>query len=114
MKPGSSDSDRGFSLVELMVVVAIMAILTSIAFASYHLSVQSAQRAVCTDNQRKFDTAITLYVTENSGAPPATLDDVEDFLIRYQVARTCPSDGRDLVYDPVTTQVTCTFPSHER
>ncbi len=110
---GSPACDRGFTLVELMVVVTIIGFLAAIALASYMTSVRSTQRAVCFDNQRKFDSVLNMYSLEHNGSVPASLEEMSDYLIRYQVARDCPADGRDLEYDPVATQVTCTFPGHQ-
>ena len=42
--PTASIRTRGFTLIELMVTVAIAAILASIAVASYHLQVQKSRR----------------------------------------------------------------------
>lgn len=61
---------RGFSLVELMVSLAVVAVLLSLATPAL-LSVRaSAKRAACMANLREFGVAIHLYRDEHDGILP--------------------------------------------
>ena len=63
---------RGFTLVELLVVIGIIAILVAVLLPSLSKARSAAARAVCLSNQRQLATALLLYGQMNKGAiPPA-------------------------------------------
>ncbi|MDP2182946.1 MAG: prepilin-type N-terminal cleavage/methylation domain-containing protein [Actinomycetota bacterium] len=103
--------DEGFSMLELMVVVAILGILVMIAVASYRMSTSTARRVTCKENQRNLTTSVSLYEQDHDGARPAVLVDLTPYVTNYASASKCPNgDGTLLVYDPVGNRVTC--PNH--
>lgn len=56
-------SKKGFSLVELMIVVVIMAILVAVAVPIFSSVTGSAREKTCIDNQRQLMTTLTnLYM----------------------------------------------------
>ena len=56
-------SKKGFSLVELMIVVVIMAILVAVAVPIFNSVTGSAREKTCIDNQRQLMTTLTnLYM----------------------------------------------------
>ncbi len=58
-------SKKGFSLVELMIVVVIMAILVAVAVPIFNSVTGNAREKTCIDNQRQIITAIqNLYMGE--------------------------------------------------
>jgi prepilin-type N-terminal cleavage/methylation domain-containing protein/prepilin-type processing-associated H-X9-DG protein len=62
----------GFTLVEILVVVTIIAIIVSIAFPVLVKAKQRAQIAECLSNMRQVGTALRVYVDEYNGRfPPA-------------------------------------------
>lgn len=63
--------DRGFTLVELMVVVLIIGILVSIALPIYADASTKAQARSCQVNQRTITGAIEMYV-QGAGGTAAT------------------------------------------
>ena len=74
---------RGFTLLELMIACAIVAILASIAYPSYMNSVQKSRRAEATaallgvaSQMERFSTEKGSYATATLGAaPPAIFPD---------------------------------------
>ncbi|MBI1373027.1 MAG: prepilin-type N-terminal cleavage/methylation domain-containing protein [Phycisphaera sp.] len=58
---------RGFTLVELLVVVAIIALLISILLPSMVHARESAKRTVCASNLHQISVAATMYTNENQG-----------------------------------------------
>src|SRR5881396_2949920 len=60
--------DRGFSLLELLIVVAIILIIATIAIPSLLRSRQSAQESSAVAQLRTMNTAEVTYIASNSGA----------------------------------------------
>ncbi|MGV8082436.1 MAG: competence type IV pilus major pilin ComGC [Coriobacteriia bacterium] len=92
-------SDRGFTLVELMVVVLIIGILVVIAVPIFHSATAEAQRKTCFANQRTIDGAVEMYQakTENAfvGNVVSGSELVDDY-IKAQPA--CPADSSGACY----------------
>jgi len=65
---------RGFTLVELLVVVAIIALLISVLLPSLGVAKQLAQSADCSSNTRSLGMAVQMYVTESNEYYPAAWD----------------------------------------
>ena len=77
--PGKDAQSRlhagGFSLVELMVVVAILTILAGLLLTSLQGAQARARRIHCTSNLRQMSVALSVYVQDNGSYPLATIGD---------------------------------------
>jgi prepilin-type N-terminal cleavage/methylation domain-containing protein/prepilin-type processing-associated H-X9-DG protein len=65
--------NRAFTLVELLTVIAILAILAAILFASIGAWRKSTHRAMCATNFRQAGVAILTYAADNKGKYPGPL-----------------------------------------
>ncbi len=59
-----------FTLVELMIVVAILGILAAVAFPEFQGHIQKAKEAAAKDNLRILREAIERYANDHNGVPP--------------------------------------------
>lgn len=60
---------RGFTLIEMMIVVAIIAILVSILVPNFVRARAQAQTSACEGNLKEIATAIELFQTDNDHYP---------------------------------------------
>ncbi len=91
MKTATSQSG-GFTLVEIMIVVAIIGLLASIAVPNYMKSRQQAHQKACISNQQQIDGAIQRWAMDLNKAQgqPVTYSDISSYLQRAVV---CPAGG---------------------
>ena len=85
-------STAGFTLVEIMIVVAIIGLLAAIAIPNFVRARTTAQMNACINNLRQIDGAIqqwSLELKKGAGAP-VTYENIADYL---KNSVTCPAGG---------------------
>jgi prepilin-type N-terminal cleavage/methylation domain-containing protein len=68
-------SSAGFTLVELMVVIAVAGILMALLLPALSSAKEKSRRSVCAENLRQNIFALTFYSDQNDGFLPSALDD---------------------------------------
>jgi general secretion pathway protein G len=79
--------ERGFTLMELMIVMIIIGVLTAIAIPSYLASVRRAREAALREDLQTLRQAIESYTVDKEKAPQS-LDD----LVQAGYLKTVPTD----------------------
>ena len=68
----SRTGERGFTLIEMMIVVAIIAILVAILVPNFMRARAQAQTAACEANLKEIATALEEYQTDHEAYPDVT------------------------------------------
>ena len=70
---------KGFTLIEMMIVVAVIAILTAVAIPKFNESLTLANTARVQADLQSLDTAIAMYRVQN-GTVPQALTDLDEYI----------------------------------
>ncbi|MEW6552753.1 MAG: prepilin-type N-terminal cleavage/methylation domain-containing protein [Actinomycetota bacterium] len=105
---GRLGRDEGFTLMELMMVIAIIGVLVGIAVASYAISVSTSKKTACKANLRTVEEQIVVYHTHHDAYPP-TLQDLVPDLIENDGSLYCPESGEAYLYDDSSGDVSCPY-----
>jgi prepilin-type N-terminal cleavage/methylation domain-containing protein len=97
----------GFTLVEIMIVVAIIGLLAAIAIPNFVKARTTAQKNACIANLKQIDGAKEQWALENKKTSGDTVDTtaVNSYLKNSQ-APACPANGT-YSYNNVGTAPTC-------
>ena len=104
-------NQKGFTLIELIIVIVIIGILAAVAIPKFNTLDASAKAAACEKNKMNIQQAVTSYygqeAIENEGQgayPTGQTDLVPDYL---GATLSCPVDGQggdDYSWETDTTQ----------
>ena len=103
----------GFTLVEIMIVVAIIGLLAAIAIPNFVKARSKAQQNACIANLKQIDGAVQQWALENkkTSTDTYTLANVTDYL-KGSAIPSCPAGGTYAPGATVANNPTCTIPGH--
>lgn len=103
-----TNSKAGFTLVEIMIVVAIIGLLAAIAIPNFVKARGTAQKNACINNLRQIDGAKEQWALENkkSAGSAVVNGEVEGYI--KGGAPKCPGGG-SYTYEAVDTNPSCSL-----
>src|SRR5437763_16113486 len=108
MKINALKKTSGFTLVEIMIVVAIIGLLAAIAIPNFVKARTTAQKNACINNLRQINGAKEQWALENKKSSGATEDDTAINTYIKGAAPSCPGGGTN-TYNVVDTNPACSL-----
>jgi len=101
----------GFTLVEIMIVVAIIGLLAAIAIPNFVKARTTAQTNACINNLRQIDGAKEQWALEKKKSSGSAVVDTEIESYIKGGAPKCPAGG-SYTYNAVDTSPVCSITGH--
>src|SRR5690242_16782765 len=109
----SLKSRRGFTLIEIMIVVLIIGILLAIAVPNFVLARKAARTKACVSNLKQIQSAKEQWAMDNrqAGSAAVAMTDITGTGKYIVTEPKCPSNNAAYTPGTVDTNPTCTYGS---
>ena len=104
-KSRATTSNRAFTLVEMLIVIAVIAILAAFLLPALGRAKQSARRTECASNLKQWAVAFSLYVDDNDQFIPREGCSRDGRVSRENWANVRDSISRDAWYNALPDQL---------
>ncbi|MBA7691409.1 hypothetical protein ES703_99952 [subsurface metagenome] len=94
---------KAFTLVEILIVVALLGILAAIALPALKGNIRQAKEAAAKENLRVLRNAIELYAAQHNDFPPGYKNGTPDLLQTTVIRQLCWATTIEGVYAPLGT-----------
>jgi prepilin-type N-terminal cleavage/methylation domain-containing protein len=84
--------EAAFTLVEVLIVIAIIAILAAILITVVGVSRARAQETACSSNLRQIEMSFQMYLDDNDNLRPLYIDNLWPQYLNDKRLLVCPSD----------------------
>lgn len=101
----------GFTLVEIMIVVAIIGLLAAIAIPNFVKARGTAQKNACIQNLRQIDGAKEQWALEAKKSAGSAVDETAINSYLKNGAPSCPGGGT-YTYSAIGTDPSCSITDH--
>jgi len=114
---------NAYTLVELLVVIAVIAVLMALLFPTFHKAQGKSRESNCTSNLHQIASALECIWADNDEMRPPRIQPVADQYIKSAAVLVCPNDPtgnwggiyaegfRDPSRPPETTRYSYLFPT---
>jgi len=112
----SLKSRRGFTLIEIMIVVLIIGILLAIAVPNFVKARESSRQKACVSNLKQIQSAAEQWAMDNKqpGSASVAMNVLAGTGLYINIAPTCPAGGTyattTVDVDPTCSYVNTTYP----
>src|SRR5476649_1999373 len=98
MKTSKNTGKPGFTLVEIMVVVAIIGLLAAIAIPNFIRARATSQANACINNLRQIEAGVNQWAMENGQPSGASIPGISTVSVYIKLnssgsVPTCPANG---------------------
>jgi prepilin-type N-terminal cleavage/methylation domain-containing protein len=114
MKIGTSDRRAGFTLLEIMLVVAIIGMLAAIAIPNFIRARARSTESACINNLRQIESAKAQWAMEFKSGGNSQPTDTDLFGVGMYLKKkpVCGAGGQYAI-EIVSQPPTCTVPNHK-
>ena len=92
----SWDRTRGFTLVEVLVVISIISVLAALLFPVFATAREKSRQSVCTNNQRQIAAMVAIYAQDHDEILPSSTTVWSDLNLAPGIL-ICPTAGKSVL-----------------